>query len=39
TKVLDFEEPTERPVTTTSTAVNTGSTLSAQVNTGSTPSA
>ncbi|GJT04220.1 hypothetical protein Tco_0838682 [Tanacetum coccineum] len=39
TKVLDFEEPAERPVTTTSTAVNTGSTPSAQVNTGSTPSA
>ncbi|GJQ95678.1 hypothetical protein Tco_0006817 [Tanacetum coccineum] len=32
TKVLDFEEPAERPV-------NTGSTPSAQVNTGSTPSA
>ncbi|GJR42513.1 hypothetical protein Tco_1310616 [Tanacetum coccineum] len=31
-KVLDFEEPAERPV-------NTGSTPSAQVNTGSTPSA
>ncbi|GJW72201.1 hypothetical protein Tco_0129118 [Tanacetum coccineum] len=39
TKVLDFEEPAERPVTTTSTQVNTGSTPSAQVNTGSTPSA
>ncbi|GJT55547.1 hypothetical protein Tco_0990601 [Tanacetum coccineum] len=39
TKVLDFEEPAERPITTTSTAVNTGSTPSAQVNTGSTPSA
>ncbi|GJZ94492.1 hypothetical protein Tco_0666695 [Tanacetum coccineum] len=39
TKVLDFEEPAERPVNTASTAVNTGSTPSAQVNTGSTPSA
>ncbi|GJV83254.1 retrovirus-related pol polyprotein from transposon TNT 1-94 [Tanacetum coccineum] len=39
TKVLDFEEPAERPVNTASTAVNTGSTHSAQVNTGSTPSA
>ncbi|GJU13954.1 putative ribonuclease H-like domain-containing protein [Tanacetum coccineum] len=36
TKVLDFEEPAERPVTTTSTQVNTGSTPSAQVNTGET---
>ncbi|GJR23230.1 hypothetical protein Tco_0971757 [Tanacetum coccineum] len=47
TKVLDFEEPAERPVNTGSTPsaqvntaqVNTGSTPSAQVNTGSTPSA
>ncbi|GJU91297.1 hypothetical protein Tco_1303720 [Tanacetum coccineum] len=39
TKVLDFEEPAERPVTTASTAVNTGSTPLAQDNTGSTPSA
>ncbi|GJW37144.1 putative ribonuclease H-like domain-containing protein [Tanacetum coccineum] len=39
TKVLDFEEPAERPVNTASTEVNTGSTPSAQVNTGSTPSA
>ncbi|GJW04586.1 hypothetical protein Tco_1563442 [Tanacetum coccineum] len=37
TKVLDFEEPAEKPVTTTSTAINTGSTPLAQVNTGSTP--
>ncbi|GJZ04160.1 hypothetical protein Tco_0537435 [Tanacetum coccineum] len=37
TKVLDFEEPAERPVNTASIAVNTGSTPSAQVNTGSTP--
>ncbi|GKG08836.1 hypothetical protein Tco_0334668, partial [Tanacetum coccineum] len=36
TKVLDFEEPAERPVTTTSTAVNTGSTPSAELNTGET---
>ncbi|GJV67940.1 putative ribonuclease H-like domain-containing protein [Tanacetum coccineum] len=33
TKVLDFEEPAERPVTTTSTEVNTGSTPSAELNT------
>ncbi|GJR81911.1 hypothetical protein Tco_0152696 [Tanacetum coccineum] len=42
TKVLDFEEPAERPVNTGSTPsaqVNSGSTPSAQVNTGSTPSA
>ncbi|GJX05804.1 hypothetical protein Tco_0193736 [Tanacetum coccineum] len=42
TKVLDFEEPAERPVNTGSTPsaqVNTGSTPSAQVNTGSTLSA
>ncbi|GJT69935.1 hypothetical protein Tco_1029221, partial [Tanacetum coccineum] len=36
TKVLDFEDPAERPVNTASTAVNTGSTPSAQVNTAST---
>ncbi|GJZ42687.1 hypothetical protein Tco_0589942 [Tanacetum coccineum] len=36
TKVLDFEEPAERPVTTASTAVNTGSTPSAELNTGET---
>ncbi|GKA93665.1 hypothetical protein Tco_0815651 [Tanacetum coccineum] len=39
TKVLDFEEPVERPVNTATIVVNTGSTPSAQVNTGSTPSA
>ncbi|GKF70476.1 hypothetical protein Tco_0203533, partial [Tanacetum coccineum] len=33
TKVLDFEEPTIRPVNTASTEVNTGSTPSAQVST------
>ncbi|GJX10936.1 putative ribonuclease H-like domain-containing protein [Tanacetum coccineum] len=33
TKVLDFEEPAERPVNTAGTEVNTGSTHSAQVNT------
>ncbi|GKF67081.1 hypothetical protein Tco_0193598, partial [Tanacetum coccineum] len=38
TKVLVFEEPTERPINTARTEVNTGSTPSAQVNTGSTPS-
>ncbi|GJX90674.1 putative ribonuclease H-like domain-containing protein, partial [Tanacetum coccineum] len=45
TKVLDFEEPAERPINsaerpinTANTTVNTGSTPSAQVNTGSIPS-
>ncbi|GKG52566.1 hypothetical protein Tco_0547441, partial [Tanacetum coccineum] len=43
TKVLDFEEPAERPINpaerpinTADTQVNTGSTPSAQVNTGET---
>ncbi|GJQ99869.1 ribonuclease H-like domain-containing protein, partial [Tanacetum coccineum] len=42
TKVLDFEEPAESQVNTSSTPsaqVNTGSTPSAKLNTGSTPSA
>ncbi|GKG35347.1 hypothetical protein Tco_0440501, partial [Tanacetum coccineum] len=36
TKVLDFEEPAERPVNIASTEVNTGSAPSAKLNTGET---